>query len=125
MLNKKLAALAVALLAVLGLSLVAVPSPAVASAGAYTSLYHINQGGQSPIVVDCHNGRTVGVQWLQLSEGACGSDQYHGWVNNINANGCQVVKVRNWNTGNVTTYPAGYHGSVGGGYYDMWYNNAC
>jgi len=102
----------------LALPLAGVGEAANASPSAYTFLERISRGNLgAAIQIHCHSGQDpyMGVNQGSVTVG-CG---YNGWVDGGTAFGCNL-KVQNWNTGNITTYPRWYNGSIGGGYYDVW-----
>lgn len=92
-------------------------APSQASPTAYTYLHYPLNAGGSAMTLVCHSGAAVNLKPGQNSAQKCGGN---GWVDKV----CtlltsQAIKVRNDNTGNVTTYGSGCS-TVGGGSYSTW-----
>lgn len=110
----------VAVLTILGLAVptaLTVPT-AEASTTAYTYLQYIDKGVKpSVIIVGCHNYIGQVMNLGQTSKAVCGGE---GWVDWTQSPSGVRVRVRNINTGNITTYGCNVRSGIGGGYYDGW-----
>src|SRR5438105_1612409 len=112
--RNRIAAILLALGVALGLA--SPVAPASASPTAYTYVQYIDKGVQpSVIIIGCHNYLGMVLNQGQTSKQVCG---YDGWVDWTQSPSGVLVRVRNINTGNITTYGCNVRSGIGGGYYD-------